>query len=1500
MTKSIIGKSTLFRWATIAVVATLLAMLSVFGISIGAGLPGLPGLQTAEAQPGCPTGLPSGTNVACAGNPALPDVCGLKFALVFDMSASISDSQLVQMKNAAHSVVTALTGTPSEVGIYTFGTWAPAYAAANSGAPAANGPLGATSVLSQGNATTGAGLVQTRINGLTFTGLPTAARYTNWQQGLLLATPANNGGTTYNGVLFITDGVPTAYGGPLSQTGLQGPTSTTVNTSSTPTAVTPRASDVNAGIAAANRLKGQGTKVIAVGVVPATEVTLKAISGETQNSDWFLTSFAGLGESLRMAATASCQGKLTVYKEIQNIHGVRSPGAGWTFSARTSPGSVTPTSGLTGPDGSLVFNVDFDGAPSSTVTISETQMAGYQLLPQMVGNVLVNAVCTENGAPVSSFSNGPGPPGDLFSVTLAPDAVYSCYVVNKQQAASLTLVKKVTNIDGGNGDPSEWTLAASGPTPISGASGEDTVTGAPVLPGTYHLSESGGPTPPPSYTPSTWACTVNGVTQPAGTTVTLAANQAGVCTITNTEVPVVRLSQNKEVDLATAETGDTLTYDMTVENIGTGDAGAFTATDTLPTGTDFVSAVPSVGTVAAPAPGTDDGTVTWSIPALAVGDTATLTITVTVTVAPAAGTSTTLTNMFLVTPPPGSEPTEVENACPAPDADQSCADTVVEGPVPSPELTISKTVDESTAAAGDTLTYTVEVSNTGNTAEGFTVTDTLPPDVAFASVGVPSLGTVTSHPGVGAANGTVVWTVASLAVGASATLTITVTVLASAEATTQINKATLAPTTPTVPVVVDPDTECAPPETDTACAETVVPGVPRLVQNKTVDMATAVAGDELTYTMTIANPSPPSTADAVDVVAHDTLPPNVTFVRYSASQGTFDETTGTWTVGTVDLGTTATLTVVVTVDPAAEASTLVNMFQVEAPPGGEDITVESPCPTPDENASCADTVIPGVPRLTQNKVVNLLAAAAGDQLTYTMTIGNRAPPSTAAAADVVAHDTLPPNVTFVSATSSQGSFDAATGTWDVGTIPLNGTATLTLVVTVQPAAEGTTLVNAFVVQKPPTGPPPEVANPCVDDETASCAVTDVAGIPALTQSKTVDMSTAAVGDTLTYTITISNHGTGDASTIDVVAHDVLPPGVALVSFDTYGQGIFDSSTLTWTFPLPAGATFTLTLVVTVLPSAVDHTLTNVLIVDPPPGSGPTVVDDPCVNEPTESCATTAIHPAEIITDLGSPTGLVPAHSTAWRLAWGLGGGLVALFGAAGLAMAVRRPRGKYAKPRRRFRRALVTVASLAVVLGGFVAVTNGALSSGKVPSAGRPTARPTTVNPRLVDRQPPAGQESTLLSSQATRQSSSGPTLIIPALGLRAAIVPEGIDQTPDDAGNLAIPYASNEVGWWDGGPAPGQHGVAVMAAHRVYDWAFWQLPDLQPGDAIEVIGTNGQTTHWTVSSIQQMLKADLPSSIWRKDGPPALALVTCGGTFNYSIGHYNDNIVVWATPATD
>ena len=84
----------------------------------------------------------------------------------------------------------------------------------------------------------------------------------------------------------------------------------------------------------------------------------------------------------------------------------------------------------------------------------------------------------------------------------------------------------------------------------------------------------------------------------------------------------------------------------------------------------------------------------------------------------------------------------------------------------------------------------------------------------------------------------------------------------------------------------------------------------------------------------------------------------------------------------------------------------------------------------------------------------------GENLTYTIAVTNNGPDG---APSAVVTDTLPGNVTFVSATSSQGSCSESGGTvtCNLGTLANGATATVTIVVTT-PAVTGTLSSTASV------------------------------------------------------------------------------------------------------------------------------------------------------------------------------------------------------------------------------------------------------------------------------------------------------------------------------------------------------------------------------------------------------------------------------------------------------
>ena len=88
---------------------------------------------------------------------------------------------------------------------------------------------------------------------------------------------------------------------------------------------------------------------------------------------------------------------------------------------------------------------------------------------------------------------------------------------------------------------------------------------------------------------------------------------------------------------------------------------------------------------------------------------------------------------------------------------------------------------------------------------------------------------------------------------------------------------------------------------------------------KTVSDATPNVGDQITFTVTLSN-SGPDTATGVQVT--DLLPAGLTFVCATPSQGSYDNVSGVWTVGTVSPGVPQTLSITATVvSPAAQTNT---------------------------------------------------------------------------------------------------------------------------------------------------------------------------------------------------------------------------------------------------------------------------------------------------------------------------------------------------------------------------------------------------------------------------------------------------------------------------------------------------------------------------------------------------------------------------------------------------
>src|SRR4051794_41698907 len=84
--------------------------------------------------------------------------------------------------------------------------------------------------------------------------------------------------------------------------------------------------------------------------------------------------------------------------------------------------------------------------------------------------------------------------------------------------------------------------------------------------------------------------------------------------------------------------------------------------------------------------------------------------------------------------------------------------------------------------------------------------------------------------------------------------------------------------------------------------------------SKSVSNPTPNVGDQITFTVTLFNQGP-DVATGVQVT--DLLPAGLTFVNAAASQGSYNNVNGVWTVGTVNSGVPQTLTITGTVVSAA-------------------------------------------------------------------------------------------------------------------------------------------------------------------------------------------------------------------------------------------------------------------------------------------------------------------------------------------------------------------------------------------------------------------------------------------------------------------------------------------------------------------------------------------------------------------------------------------------------
>ena len=735
--------------------------------------------------------------------------------------------------------------------------------------------------------------------------------------------------------------------------------------------------------------------------------------------------------------------------------------------------------------------------PGDTLSGSITLQASPSL---PAGTALTNTVSVSSPTSDPDLSNNSA--AVTVTTTTSADISVTKTIVPDPVVAGGTATYNITVVDHGLSDAQAVTAADTIPAGL-------TVTDASPSQGTC------------SITGQTVTCIIG--TMFAGSTVTIAVSVsvpasatgpfANSATASSASTPDPDMSNNissistsvtaqadlrmiKTASATSVNAGSGLTYTLTVVNAGPSNAAAPVVTDTLPPGLSFDPIGSSAGcSFSAP-------TVTCTQASLPAGQAASFVVAVNLD--PGLPEETLTNTASVSSPTPDPDPSNNADSAPV---------TVTD----SADLTMDKSANVTAPSAGTPIIYNLQVSNGGpSTAPSITVTDVLPSNLSFVS----------GPTGCGAAGQTVTCTGGALAPATVTNFQILVNLAPDAPPGPLENASS---TTSPVP---DPN-----PTDNTSTNTVIVQRTSDLAIVKTVTSGPVVAGQPVTYALTVTNGGP---SDADNVVITDTAPAGTSWASAALPGGACTITGADLTcilTNTMTVGQTVTATVVLNT-PSSLTGTLVNTAQVSS---------DSFDPNNSDQTSTIDSPVTTSADLVLLKTVSNATPNVGDTITYTVTLVDDGPSD---ATGVTVTDLLPAGTTFVAATASEGTYDPASGLWAAGTVPTTTRQSLTItaqVVSANPSANTASISHADQFDP----------NPANNTDTASVNPqhSDLALL------KTVSDFTPNVGDTITYTVTLVNNGPSSATSVEV--SDPLPAGLTFVSA-TASPGSYDSTTGLWT------------------------------------------------------------------------------------------------------------------------------------------------------------------------------------------------------------------------------------------------------------------------------------------------------------------------------------------------
>jgi LPXTG-site transpeptidase (sortase) family protein len=134
----------------------------------------------------------------------------------------------------------------------------------------------------------------------------------------------------------------------------------------------------------------------------------------------------------------------------------------------------------------------------------------------------------------------------------------------------------------------------------------------------------------------------------------------------------------------------------------------------------------------------------------------------------------------------------------------------------------------------------------------------------------------------------------------------------------------------------------------------------------------------------------------------------------------------------------------------------------------------------------------------------------------------------------------------------------------------------------------------------------------------------------------------------------------------------------------------------------------------------------------------------------------------------------------------------------------------------------------------------------------------------------------------------------IPSVGVRSFLIHLGLNAD----GTVQVPTSFDVAGWYENSVTPGQNGPTIILGHvdsTSGPGIFFRLGALKPGDQVSVNRADDRVVTYKITAVRSYFKQQFPTlDVYGNTPTPTIRLITCGGAFDRSTGHYVSNIVAY------